>query len=265
MAIKTKLAVLATALTLSISALSANAAQTLRIGTLAAYAPFEYVDSKTGKYEGFDIDLIQEILKREGYDAKIVSMSLDGLIPALISNNIDIAISALTITPERAERVDFSDPYMNAGLTVITNKANASKIKSLKDLEGKTLCAEIGSAGAMLSKTIKGTKIRTFNSTSDAFLELNRNTCYAMLNDGPANSYFLTTKAGKAMNLKALDWVVSNDYYGIAVNKGNAKMLDIVNKGLRSMMADGTYDKLYKKWFGTYPSQSKPVADKNKS
>ena len=223
---------------------------TLRVGSLTVYAPFEYMDSATGQYEGFDMDLVRELGKRKGYKIEIVSMTLDGLIPALMADNIDVAVSALTITPERSEKVDFTKPYINAGLTVMTTRDNAPKIKSLKDLEGKCLCAEIGSSGALFMKRIPGTTIRTFNSAADAFLELNKNGCYAMLNDGPVNKYFLRQDAAKSMNLVALDWVVSDDQYGFAVKKGNAELLKKLDDALDAMKKDGTYDRIYDKWFG---------------
>lgn len=223
---------------------------TLRVGSLTVYAPFEYMDSATGQYEGFDMDLVRELGKREGYKIEIVSMTLDGLIPALMADNIDVAVSALTITPVRSEKVDFTKPYINAGLTVMTTRDNAPKIKSLKDLEGKCLCAEIGSSGALFMKRIPGTTIRTFNSAADAFLELNKNGCYAMLNDGPVNKYFLRQDAAKSMNLVALDWVVSDDQYGFAVKKGNAELLKKLDDALDAMKKDGTYDRIYDKWFG---------------
>ena len=223
---------------------------TLRVGSLTVYAPFEYMDSATGQYEGFDMDLVRELGKREGYKIEIVSMTLDGLIPALMADNIDVAVSALTITPERSEKVDFTKPYINAGLTVMTTRDNAPKIKSLKDLEGKCLCAEIGSSGALFMKRIPGTTIRTFNSAADAFLELNKNGCYAVLNDGPVNKYFLRQDAAKSMNLVALDWVVSDDQYGFAVKKGNAELLKKLDDALDAMKKDGTYDRIYDKWFG---------------
>ncbi len=253
MAISKKVAALAAVLSLCAS-FGANALEKLRVGSLTVYPPFEYLDSSTGRYEGFDMDLIREVGKREGFEIEIVSMSLDGLVPALMSGNIDAAVSALTITPERSARVDFTKPYLNAGLTVMTTRTNAPAIKSLKDLEGKTLCAEIGSSGALVMKRIPGTKIRTFNSAADAFLELNEGGCYAMLNDGPVNRYFLKQPASKSMNLTALDFVVSDDFYGMAVQKGNKKLLERLDKSLASIKADGTFDKIYEKWFGVKPA-----------
>lgn len=99
-------------------------------------------------------------------------------------------------------------------------------------------------------KRIPGTTVRTFNSAADAFLELNKGGCFAMLNDGPVNKYFLTQKASKSMNLTALDFVVSDDFYGMAVQKGNKKLLKELDDALDEMRADGTFQKIYDKWFG---------------
>lgn len=229
---------------------SAVNAETLRVGSETVYPPFEFLDSTTGKYVGFDMDLINAIAKKAGFDIHIYSMGLDGLIPALTSGSIDVAVSALTITPERAAKVDFSDPYYESGLSIMTHKDNAAQIKGTKDLEGKTLCVEIGSSGALFSQKIPGTTIRTFNSAAEAFLEINQKGCYAMVNDKPVNEYFLTQKAAKNLNLKEVPIVLSADNYGFAVQKGNTKLLQRLNEALKAVRQDGTYKKIYTKWFG---------------
>ena len=144
-------------------------AETLRVGSETVYPPFEFLDSNSGKYVGFDIDLIDEVAKRAGFEPQILSMGLDGLIPALMSGSIDVAVSALTITPERAAKVDFTKPYYESGLSM-ARKDDAS-IKGVKGLENKVLCAEIGSSGSVFMSKIKGAKIRTFNSAGEAFLQ----------------------------------------------------------------------------------------------
>ena len=141
-------------------------AETLRVGSETVYPPFEFLDSNSGKYVGFDIDLIDEVAKRAGFEPQILSMGLDGLIPALMSGSIDVAVSALTITPERAAKVDFTKPYYESGLSIMARKDDASK-----GLENKVLCAEIGSSGSVFMSKIKGAKIRTFNSAGEAFLQ----------------------------------------------------------------------------------------------
>ena len=218
-------------------------AETLRVGSETVYPPFEFLDSASGKYVGFDIDLINAIGKKAGFDVQIYSMGLDGLVPALVSG------SALTITPERAAKVDFSDPYYKSGLSIMTHKDNVDKIKGAKDLEGKTLCVEIGSSGALFSQRLKGTKIRTFNSAAEAFLEVNQKGCWAMVNDKPVNEYFLTQKAARNLNLREVPVILSEDDYGFAVQKGNA-LRERLNKALKAVREDGTYKKIYVKWFG---------------
>ena len=244
-----KLAAIAMA-AVSLFSSSAVIAETLRVGSETVYPPFEYLDSKTGQYVGFDIDLIQAIGKRAGFDVKIYSMGLDGLIPALMSSSIDVAVSALTITPQRAEKVDFTDPYYKSGLSIMTHKENAGRIRGADDLKNKTLCVEIGSSGALYSSKIPGTTIRTFNSAAEAFLEINLKGCYAMINDKPVNEYFLVQKAAQSMNLAEVPVILSADNYGFAVKKGNDDLRNRLNKGLKEVIADGTYEKIHMKWFG---------------
>ena len=107
-------------------------AETLRVGSETVYPPFEFLDSNLGKYVGFDIDLIDEVAKRAGFEPQILSMGLDGLIPALMSGSIDVAVSALTITPERAAKVDFTKPYYESGLSIPENRGIYTQSDSSK-------------------------------------------------------------------------------------------------------------------------------------
>lgn len=225
-------------------------AEVLRIGSETVYPPFEYLNSTTKQYEGFDMDLIQALGKKAGFEPKIVSMGLDGLIPALVSGSIDASISALTVTEERAKKVDFTKGYYNSGLAIVVRAENVAKVKSVKDLENKTLCAEIGSDGALFSSKIPGVTVRTFNAVAEAFMEINQKGCYGIINDKPVNDYFLNSKAGKSMSLKEAPFTLTSDIYGIAVKKGNKELLQRLNKALDELRADGTYKQIYAKWFG---------------
>ncbi len=225
-------------------------ADTLKIGSETVYPPFEFLDAETGKYAGFDIDLIDAIAKEAGFEPKIYSMGLDALIPALMSDTIDVAISALTITPERAKKVDFTKPYYESGLTIMTHKENMQSIKGLKDLENRTLCVEIGSSGALFSSKIPGVKLRTFNSATEAFMEIDQKGCYAMINDKPVNEFFLASRQAKSMKLDEVKIILSEDNYGFALKKGNVQLKERLEKALDAVIANGTYEKIYNKWFG---------------
>ncbi len=127
----------------------------------------------------------------------------------------------------------------------MARKDDAS-IKGVKDLENKVLCAEIGSSGSVFMSKIKGAKIRTFNSAGEAFLELNNKGREAIVNDKPVNEYFLTQKASANLNLREVPGVLKAENYGFAIRKGGARL----DKVLDEIRADGTYDKIYAKWFG---------------
>ena len=106
----------------------------LRVGAEPSYAPFEFMDENTKQLTGFDIELIDAIAKAQGYSIEITTMPFDGLIPALFTNTIDVALSAITITPERQKRVAFSDPYYESGLSILIREEDQDKIKSVFDM-----------------------------------------------------------------------------------------------------------------------------------
>ena len=220
-------------------------AETLRVGSETVYPPFEFLDSNSGKYVGFDIDLIDEVAKRAGFEPQILSMGLDGLIPALMSGSIDVAVSALTITPERAAKVDFTKPYYESGLSIMARKDDAS-IKGVKGLENKVLCAEIGSSGSVFMSKIKGAKIRTFNSAGEAFLQGPRGH-----RQRQARQRVLPDSEGLRQPQPARSaGVLKAENYGFAIRKGDDKLRARLDKALDEIRADGTYDKIYAKWFG---------------
>lgn len=223
----------------------------LRVGCDAAFAPFTYTDDN-GKLIGFDVDLINAIAKEMGYTVDMKGYPFDGIIPTLITNNIDLIISGFTISPERAQRVDFSDPYYRCGLTYLVMKDEATKYDSFEKIEKAEICTQIGTTGALyLQKTLKSPDLKQFNSPPETYLELQNGGCDVVVNDRPVNDFFL------AQNPKNKDIVVSrditsaqNEYYGIAVRKGNKELLDVINEGLDRIIANGEFAKISNKWFG---------------
>ncbi|MDY4163533.1 MAG: basic amino acid ABC transporter substrate-binding protein [Sutterella sp.] len=216
----------------------------------AAYPPFGSQDMKTGKYVGYDVDIIEAIARSEGFKVTVRNMAFDGLIPALISNNIDIAINDITITPERAKRVAFSKRYYIAGLGIVVNADNDT-IRTAGDLEGKRLAVSIGSTGEEAARGIKNAKVRVFNSLNECYLELGNRGVDAVVNDIPTNDYYVVT-AGKG-KAKALPVALTAEDLGIAVKKGNTELLARIDSGLAKIKANGELSRIYKKWFGKEP------------
>lgn len=213
--------------------------KTLIVGMDAAYPPFGFQNSKAGTYVGFDVD--------------IRNMAFDGLIPALKTGNIDIAINDITVTPERQKSVDFSDRYYIAGLGVVVAAGN-NTIKTAKDLEGRKLAASIGSTGEIAAKAIKGADVRIFNQLNECFLELRNGGVEAVINDIPTNDYYVAN-AGRG-RVKSLAVALTAEDLAIAVKKGNTDLLARVNRGLRTIKRNGEFAVIYKKWFGKEPPKA---------
>ena len=225
--------------------------KTLIVGCEGAFAPFTYIDD-SGNINGFDIDLIKSIGKSLGYDnVSIRVLPFDGLIPALMTGNIDLIISGFTISPERAKKVDFSDPYYLCGLTYLVTKEDAQKYDSFDKLDGESLCLQIGTTGSLFAdKFLKNSQKKIFNSPPETYLELGNGGCRAVINDMPVNDFFLSKDKSGRYESVHISRHVDKEYYGIAVRKGNKKMLDEVNRGLKLVEENGEFERISKEWFG---------------
>lgn len=246
-----KKTLLALALSVSAAALSTQAfAETFKVGTHPTFAPFEFSD-QDGNVIGFDLDVIKAIAKANGDEIQIESMPFDGLIPSLLTGNIDVIISGMTITDARKKRVLFTDGYYDSNLSYLIKKDKADVYTSAEALKGKTVCVQIGTTGHAFADTITPGNVKALNNESDAILELSNGGCEAVINDRPVNLYYL-----KKSNLDTLVDVVDPkfkenvDSFGIAVRKGNNELLEKLNKGLKDLQASGELDKIHVKWFG---------------
>ena len=225
--VKSKIFATLAAGVMALASFAASAADTLRVGTHPTFASREYV--------GFDMDMIREIGKRMNVEVEFVNMGFDGLIPALMTNNIDIVVSGVTITEERKKRVDFCEPYYQAGQGLMIRAGDEAKYQKIEDLHNKAIVGQIDMTRVEEVKGIPGTKIKAFNTSAEAFMVI---------------GYFLVTNAGSAKYLKRQPMQFDSEYFGFAVKKGNTELRDKVNAAMKSMKDDGTYDKIYAKWFG---------------
>ncbi len=221
----------------------------LRVGTEPTFAPFEFLDTKTKEFSGYDMDLIRAIGEKAGYDVEIVNMGFDALIPALGAGTIDVIASGLSITEERAKRIDFSAPYYTAGLSMLVRSKDAGKLPDFKSLEGEAIGVQIGTTGADMAKGIAKTKVTAFNATSEAFLALQSGHVSAVIHDRPVLAYYLKTQPRAAKNVKLQPEVADAQDYGFAVKKGNKALLDKINAAYKALVASGEEKAIYSKWF----------------
>ncbi len=222
----------------------------LNVGCEGAFAPFTYIDDK-GDITGFDIDFIKALGKHLGYDVKINVLAFDGLVPSLMVGNIDLIISGFTITEARAKQVDFSDPYYLCGMSYVIKKKNLKKFNSYEKLGKQTLCTQLAATGTNFAqKFLPQAKLKIFNAPPETYIELQKEGCVAAIHDRPVNDFFLTQdKSGEFTSVQVKQHV-SKDYYGIAVQKGNSKLLKEINQGLKEMLENGEFAKISEKWFG---------------
>lgn len=228
---------------------AADARDILRVGTEPTFAPFEFMDTKTREFVGYDIDLIRAVADKAGYDIEVVNMGFDALIPGLAAGSVDVVAAGVSITPERAARVEFTKPYYTAGLSMIVRKKDAAKYPDFKSLAGQAIGAQIGTTGAEKAKTIPGASVQTFNATSEAFMALQVGHVAAVIHDRPVLAYFMKMQPRAARSLQLQNVLEDSQQYGFAVKKGNTELLEKLNKGLDAVRAEGIDKKIHEKWF----------------
>ncbi len=224
--------------------------ETLTVATEPAFPPFEF-QGDDGQLDGFDIELMNAIAEAGGFTVTYESLPFDGIIPALQSGTVDAAISAMTITAERAQTVSFSRPYFKAGLAIAVQDAT-DDVASLDDLQGKRIAVQIGTTGADLASTVEGADITTFDSAPLALQELVNGNVDAVINDAPVTLDAIAS--GNVSGIKVIGELITEEFYGIATPQ-DAPSLELINAGLAAILEDGTYAEIYQKWFGAEPPE----------
>ncbi|MHA6310724.1 glutamine ABC transporter substrate-binding protein GlnH [Pantoea conspicua] len=246
---KSLLKVSVAALALAFSLSSTAAEKKLVVATDTAFVPFEF--KQGDKYVGFDVDLWDAIAKQLKLDYTLKPMDFSGIIPALQTRNVDLALAGITITEERKKAIEFSDGYYKSGLLVMVRN-NENDIKGISDLTGKVVAVKSGTGSVDYAKAnIKTKDLRQFPNIDNAYMELGTNRADAVLHDTPNILYFINT-AGKG-RFKAVGESIEAQQYGIAFPKGSDDLREKVNGALKTIKENGTYNQLYKKWFGTEP------------
>ncbi|TCP21158.1 amino acid ABC transporter substrate-binding protein (PAAT family) [Scopulibacillus darangshiensis] len=220
----------------------------LRVGFEGTYPPFNFLNDKK-KYDGFDVDISNEIARRLGVKTKFVATKWDGLIGGLKANKFDIIIAQMTITDERKKSVDFTDPYVVTGSVLVTRK-DTSGLTKLEDIKGKKVGVGAGTTFEKVARSVDGADVHTYKTVNDYIQDLMNGRLDVIINDKLLMSYNIQKKH---LPIKISSDVVNKDTIGMAVKKGHPKFVKALNKALSDMKRDGTYNKIYKKWFGTEP------------
>ncbi len=220
----------------------------LRVGFEAGYMPFEMADNK-GNFIGFDIDMAKEMAKAMGVKFVPVNTSWDGIIPALNTKKFDILISGMTITQKRNLSVNFADPYIIVGQTILLNKKHEGKVTSYKDLNDPkyTITSKLGTTGEQaIKRMIPRAKYKSFEVETEAALEMMNGKADATVYDLPFCATFMAQQgAGKVV---FLDKPFTFEPLAWAIRKGDPDFMNWLNNFLRQVKNDGRYDVIYNKW-----------------
>ena len=221
----------------------------LRVGMEPGYMPFEMKDKK-GKIIGFDVDVVRKMAKDMGVKLKIVPTAWDGIIAGLLAGKYDIIVSGMTITQKRNLKINFANPYISIGQTMLVRESAAKGKSSWKELDKPeyTIVTKLGVTGEIATrKMFKHAKIRTFETEADAVQEVLNGKADAFVYDKPYNAMFMAKRGGKGIVFWDKD--LTFEPLGWAVRKGDPDFLNWLDNFLNQIKHDGTYDKIYNKWF----------------
>jgi len=210
----------------------------LVVGTDATYAPMEYIDD-SGEIVGIDIDIINAIAEEMGLELEVKNIGWDPLFPALKNDEIDFAVSSITITEKRQKDFDFTDPYYVANQLILVPED--SDIESFADLEDKRVSVQISTTGHIVVQELLGEtnpNIVAAETMPIAITEMiNGNADAAVGDNSTVNEYIKNNPDTKMKTIE--DDSFEKEYYGLMVNKGNVEVLNILNEGIKKIKENG--------------------------
>ncbi len=213
----------------------------LTVGTNAEFPPFEYVDDN-GEADGFDMALCKAIGEKLGVEVKIENMEFASLVSS-IGSKIDIAAAGMTVTDERKESVDFSNPYYEAVQYVIVSAD--SDIATADDLKDKTIGVQLGTTGDFIAEGYTS-NVAQYNKAVDAVNDLVNGKVDVVIVDKNPALVFETKFEGKVKAIEGAQFGFETEEYAIALPKGDTALADAVNGAIDELKADGTFDELVK-------------------
>ena len=231
---------LAGMMVLSISACGSKSKKELVMATNAEFPPYEFYENQ--KIVGIDAEIARAIADKLGMELVIEDMLFDSIIPALISGKADIGVAGMTVTEDRLENIDFSEPYVQASQAIIV-KVGEDKVKSAEDLEGKTIGVQLGTTGDIYVADVTE-NVERFNKGFEAVQSLAQGKIDAVVIDDQV------AKALAAGNdqVEVLDESFTDEEYAIAFKKGNEDLVKKVNKALAELKEDGTLQSIIDKY-----------------
>lgn len=238
---------------------AAPAGEVLRIGTEGAYAPFNYTNAD-GTLGGFDVDMANAICDDMQVTCEIVAQDWDGIIPGLKAGKYDAIVAAMSITPERAQQVAFTEPYFSNSLVFLAKKDSSFDPSKSSDINAHSIAAQ---RSTLSSQWLEGeypeVNMKLYDTLSNAFLDLESGRVDAMISDKLPAIEWLSSESGGDYAVKG-DEIDIDDHFAIAVRPGDELQAKI-NQSLANLKANGTYDKINQKYFAVPTSATVVTAE----
>ena len=218
----------------------------LQAGSDTAFPPMEFSDEKGG-YIGFDVDLCTALAKKMGLTLEVVSTAWDGIIPALLSDRYDIIMSAMSITEERLQQVNFTDAYL-PGILAISAPID-KPVTTKEELVGKIVGVQVDTTGQFAVEEVTGVKeIKKYPTILEAFMDMAAGRVECVVNDEPVNAYIIQTNEDYKAKFANTGGIVTVNDYGYAIKKENTALLAALNTALGELIDEGVYQKICDKW-----------------
>ena len=214
------------------------------------FAPFEYMDEKTGEPVGFDVDVINAVAEKMGLTASYLpNQKFDTLVPIIKQGGkADCGVSNFTITDERMESVDFSEPYLDSNQAIVVAKGSSETEETLNDASKQVVCQGGTTGDEWIGENLPDAVRVPVDDVTAALTGVQTGLYQAMVVDLPVASSMLSQSFS---DLEIVKEIPTGEQYGIAVSKDNPELTQAVNKALEDMKSDGTMKEIETKWFGS--------------
>ena len=221
----------------------------LNVGSDIAYAPFEFYQEGTEIEDGLDIDMGRAIAEELGVEAEFLNTGWDGIIPALQTEDFDVIMSAMTITDERSEEIDFV-PYISVGTGIVVPTGNPNNIQALEDLCGLTVAVQVGTIQEQMltdqnDECADPVNIVTFDTNPLAVEDLRTGGADANFSDFPVAAEDAAQSEG---DLEVVEPQIAPEPYGVGMRKTSTELNDAITDAVQAIRDSGKYDEVLAKW-----------------
>ena len=220
----------------------------LVIAVDATFIPMSFLNDQ-GELDGFEVDLIKEVVKNAGFDYELVNVEWGGLFGGLITKKFDLVISSITILEERKNRMAFSIPYLKSGVAVLVRKdiQNVDSLEQLAEIKA-TVGAQINTTSYYFLQKYEGINIKTYEKFGHAVIDMANKGNDGVVGDSVQVNYYFNKDKELIKNARFLGSRMTSELYGIVLRKPDLELKQKTDASLTQLLLNGTVQRLHDKW-----------------